>query len=85
MGMKVRKWRQFEGLSQVQMAARAAVALRTYKRFESDGKANLETFVQVLSALGRTQYLFMLFPAPIAKRPTLDERLKQLATTKFKV
>jgi transcriptional regulator with XRE-family HTH domain len=83
--MKVRKWRQIEGLSQVQLAARAEVPLRTYKRFESDGRANLETFVQVLNALGRTQYLFMLFPAPIVKRPTLDERLKQLTPTKFKV
>ena len=68
LGMKVRKWRQTEGLSQVHLAARAEVPIRTYKRFESHGKANLETFVQVLHALGRTQYLFMLFPVPRPSR-----------------
>lgn len=85
LGVKVRKWRQTEGLSQVQLAARAEVPLRTYKRFESHGKANLETFVQVLHALGRTQYLFMLFPVPVSTKPSFEERLKQLAPTKFKV
>lgn len=84
LGMKVRKWRQTERLSQVQLAARAEVPLRTYKRFESHGKANLETFVQVLQALGRTQYLFMLFPAPVSTKLSFEERLKQLAPTKFK-
>lgn len=84
LGMKVRKWRQTEGLSQVQLAARAEVSLRTYKRFESHGKANLETFVQVLHALGRTQYLFMLFPVPAPAKPSFEERLKQLMPTKFK-
>jgi transcriptional regulator with XRE-family HTH domain len=85
LGMKVRNWRQTEGLSQVQLAARAEVPLRTYKRFESHGKANLVTFVQVLQALGRTQYLFMLFPVPVTNKPSVSERLKQLAPTKFKV
>jgi len=84
LGMKVRKWRQTEGLSQVQLAARAEVPLRTYKRFESHGKANLETFLQVLNALGRTQYLFMLFPVPVSAKPSFEERLKQLMPTKFK-
>lgn len=81
---KVRQWRRTEGLSQAALAAQAEVPLRTYKRFETHGKANLETFVQVLRVLGRTPYLFMLFPAPAVKRPTLDERLKQLTPTKFK-
>lgn len=81
---KVRQWRRSEGLSQADLAARAEVPLRTFKRFESHGKANLATFIQVLRALGRTQYLFMLFPAPVVKRPTFEERLKQLTPTKFK-
>lgn len=81
---KVRQWRRAEGISQAVLAARAEVPLRTYKRFETHGKANLVTFVQVLRALGRTQYLFMLFPVPVAHRPTLEERLRQLAPTKFK-
>lgn len=81
---KVRQWRRAERMSQSQFAARAEVPLRTYKRFESHGKANLETFIQVLRALGRTQYLFMLFPVPIAYKPSFEERLKQLTPTKFK-
>jgi DNA-binding XRE family transcriptional regulator len=80
---KVRQWRRTEGLTQAQLAAQAEVPLRTYKRFETHGKANLETFVQVLRALGRTQYLFMLFPGPAPKKPTLGARLKQLTPTKF--
>lgn len=84
---KVRQWRRNEGISQADLAARAEVPLRTYKRFETHGKANLETFIQVLRALGRTQYLFMLFPSgtPAKVKPTLDERLKQLRPTKFPV
>lgn len=81
---KVRQWRRTERISQVQLAARAEVPLRTYKRFEAHGKANLETFIQVLRALGRTQYLFMLFPVQVAHKPSFEERLKQLTPTKFK-
>jgi transcriptional regulator with XRE-family HTH domain len=82
---KVRQWRRTEGLTQAQLAALAEVPLRTYKRFETHGRANLETFIQVLKALGRTQYLFMLFPAPLlAKKSSVEERLKQLKPTKFK-
>lgn len=81
---KVRQWRRTERLSQVELATRAEVPIRTYKRFESHGKANLETFVQVLRALGRTQYLFMLFPGPVSNKPGFDDRLKRLTPTKFK-
>lgn len=81
---KVRQWRRTEGLTQAQLAAQAEVPLRTYKRFETHGRANLETFIQVLKALGRTQYLFMLFPAPPLKKPSVDERLRQLTPTKFR-
>jgi len=81
---KVRQWRRRESLSQTELASRAAVPLRTYKRFETHGKANLTTFIQVLHALGRTQYLFMLFPTPVAHRPSVGERLKHLTPTKFK-
>lgn len=82
---KVRQWRRIERLTQAELAARAEVPLRTYKRFETHGKATLETFIQVLRVLGRTQYLFMLFPTPAARRPSLEERLKKLTPTKFSV
>jgi transcriptional regulator with XRE-family HTH domain len=82
---KVRQWRRTERLSQAELAGRAEVPLRTYKRFEAHGRANLETFIQVLRALGRTQYLFMLFPGPVSNKPSFEERLKKMAPTKFKV
>jgi transcriptional regulator with XRE-family HTH domain len=76
--MKVRKSRQAAGLSQAAFADLAGIPLRTYKRFESHGKANLETFVAALRALERTQYLVTLFPAdarmPVS--PTLEETLR---------
>ncbi|RQP21875.1 XRE family transcriptional regulator [Albitalea terrae] len=77
---KVRRARQEAGETQAGFAARACVPLRTYKRFEANGQATLATFVQVLRALGRTQYLFMLFPsAPTTTvSASLDEKLKRL-------
>jgi transcriptional regulator with XRE-family HTH domain len=62
---KVRKARQDFGESQAEFAARAGIPLRTYKRFELHGKGTLEGFIRVLRTLGRTQYLFMLFPSPL--------------------
>jgi transcriptional regulator with XRE-family HTH domain len=80
LAMKVRKHRQDAGLSQADFASQAGVPLRTYKRFESHGKANLQTFIEVLRAMERTQYLLMLFPAqPRAPTtPTLDDRLRTM-------
>src|SRR5437773_585238 len=77
LAMKVRRHRREAGISQADFAKQAGIPLRTYKRFEAHGKANLETFIEVLRAMERTQYLFMLFPPPMrpAKVPTLDEKL----------
>lgn len=82
---KIRRIRRQTKESQEAFAKRAGVPLRTYKRFEAQGKASLGTFVQVLRAVGRTQYLFMLFPQStlVTPRPSLDERLKKLTPTKF--
>ncbi len=93
LAMKVRKYRQDRNLSQAEFAKRAVIALRTFKRFESHGQANLETFVEALRAMGRAQYLFMLFgaaaraapPAPTLKDKLLRARLssrERLLTTK---
>lgn len=82
---KIRQIRRAEKESQEVFSKRAGVPLRTYKRFETHGQANLETFIQVLSAVGRTQYLFLIFPQQktVSVKPTLDERLRQLKATKF--
>lgn len=76
--MKVRRHRREAGVSQAEFASQAGIALRTFKRFEAHGKANLETFIKVLRAMERTQYLFMLFPAPVrlSPTPTLEDRLR---------
>ena len=77
--MKVRRQRREAGLSQAEFASQAGIPLRTYKRFEAHGKANLETFIEVLRALGRTHYLFMLFPAPVrATAPSLKDKLRTI-------
>lgn len=85
LGTKVRQWRRAERLSQAELAARAEVPLRTYKRFETHGKANLETFIQVLGALGRTPYLFMLFPTSPPKTVSVEEKLRHLGPTQFRL
>lgn len=77
---KVRQARRAARMSQVELAKQAQVPLRTYKRFETHGKGSLQTFMHVLRALGRTQYLLMLFmtgstPAP---RETVEEKLKRM-------
>lgn len=83
---KVRQARRAGRMSQVEFAKQARVPLRTYKRFETHGKANLETFLQVLRALGRTQYLLLLFPTGSAPAPreSFEQRLKRLGPAQFK-
>jgi transcriptional regulator with XRE-family HTH domain len=84
-GTKIRQIRRATKESQELFSKRAGVSLRTYKRFEAHGQASLETFIQILAAAGRTQYLLLVFPQPrpVATKPTLDERLRQLIPTKF--
>lgn len=80
LAMKVRKYRQHARISQAEFAQMAGIPLRTYKRFETRGRANLETFIEVLRVMERTHYLFMLFPSAQRAAPTisLEERLKGL-------
>lgn len=82
---KIRQIRRAEKETQERFSKRVGISLRTYKRFETHGHASLETFIQVLSAVGRTQYLFLVFPQrkPVVAKPTLEERLRTLTPTKF--
>lgn len=76
---RIRRARQDQGESQAQFAERAGVPLRTYKRFELTGKATLFNFAQVMRALGRSQYLLLLFPSPgPASVPSLESGLAAL-------
>lgn len=75
---RVRRARLAGEESQAEFADRAGVSLRTYKRFELDGKATLLNFIQILRALGRTQYLTLIFPAPLPlPRPTVEAKLSR--------
>lgn len=76
---KVRRARLHGKETQESFAERAGIALRTYTRFELYGQGTLETFLRALTAIGRNQYLFMLFPgeAPPSK-PTLAERVEKM-------
>lgn len=77
LAMKVRKYRQSKDLSQEEFAREVGIPARTYKRFESHGRAHLDTFVTILRAMERTPYLFMLFPQPPRQAPpTLEDKLR---------
>lgn len=80
LAMRVRRARTETGETQAAFAARALVPLRTYKRFEKDGSATLQTFVQILRTLGRTQYLMHLFPQPLPapSAHAISDRLRRL-------
>lgn len=78
---KIRRTRRGTKESQKTFAERIGVPLRTYKRFEAHGQGTLQTFVRALQGIGRTRYLFMLFPqaTPISKNP-LAQILNQYPT-----
>ncbi|MFX1679888.1 helix-turn-helix transcriptional regulator [Mitsuaria sp. CC2] len=79
LAIRVRRHRLEAGLSQEAFARKAEVPLRTFKRFELEGKATLETFVQILRGLGRTQYLQLLFPSEAPARGiTFEDKLARL-------
>jgi len=62
LGERARAARHASGLTQTEFARDAGVALRTYKRFEAAGAANLETFIKVLQLMGQGKHLATLFP-----------------------
>lgn len=73
---RIRQLRQDAGHTQESLAALANVPLRTFKRFEADGKATLETFVRVLRALNRAQYLHLLLPVNMRRAgSTYEEKM----------
>lgn len=77
---KIRRARTQRMESQEAFAARAGIALRTYKRLETDGRGHLDTFLKAMIALDYVPYLPLLFPvAPVNKRMnTLEGKLAEL-------
>jgi transcriptional regulator with XRE-family HTH domain len=75
LGQSVRKRRLAMGLTQVEAAARAGVAYRTWRRLEADGKASIEDLIRAGTALRCEQGFAGLFPEPAAA--SMDELLRQ--------
>jgi transcriptional regulator with XRE-family HTH domain len=75
---RVRELRKTGGHTQEALAMLADVPLRTFKRFETDGKATLETFVRVLRALNRAQYLHMVLNAPAHPKSRFEEKISKV-------
>ena len=63
LGQQIRSLRLRKGVNQVELAERAVVALSALKNLESGKGAALKTFIKVLKALERLEWLDTLAPA----------------------
>ena len=71
--MRCREIRLSQNFTQQEMAARAGLSLRTYRRFEQEGQISLERFVAVVHALNRMGDLEeILLPPPVRDLKELD-------------
>jgi len=73
---KCRALRLRQNMSQQEVAERAGIALRTYRRFEQEGQISLERFVAVVRALNRLAELEgLLKPPPVRDLRELDNQV----------
>jgi DNA-binding XRE family transcriptional regulator len=75
LGHQVRMRRIAMQLTQVDAAAKAGVAYRTWRRMEKDGSAAIEDLVRAAVVLRCEQGLISLFPEPAAS--SMDELLSR--------
>lgn len=77
---QLRRARRQRKESQAKFAARAGIALRTYKRLETHGFGHMDTFLKALAALDRSQYLFLLFPQEVVapRNFTLGQKIESI-------
>jgi DNA-binding XRE family transcriptional regulator len=75
--VRTRELRKAGGHTQEALATLADVPLRTFKRFETDGKATLETFIRILRALNRAQYLHVVLNAPAPAKSRFEEKISR--------
>lgn len=62
-----------QNMTQQEVAARAGIALRTYRRFEQEGQISMDRFVAVVRALNRIGELEqLLLPPPVRDLRDLD-------------
>ena len=69
LGHQVRAQRVSRRLTQVELAELANVSVRAIKNLESGAGSTIATFVKVLRALGKEDWLDGLAPAPDAFNP----------------
>lgn len=63
---RCRALRLEQNLSQEELAQRAGIALRTYRRFEQEGSISLERLIGVIQSLNRIPELeSILLPSPV--------------------
>lgn len=81
-GTRIRARRLALGLSQVEAAARAGVAYRTWRRLEAEGRASIDDLVRASIALRCEQNLKALFPEPAASSmdALLERQQKEAAS-----
>jgi transcriptional regulator with XRE-family HTH domain len=83
LAQQIRTRRLALNLTQAEVAGRAGVAYRTWRRMEKDGSASIEDLVRAAIALRCEAGLDVLFPKPVAT--SMDELLKyQQATAEMK-
>jgi transcriptional regulator with XRE-family HTH domain len=61
LGKRLRARRLAQGVSQAELAQRAAASVSSLKLLESKGRCNFETFIRVTLALGLTHEMQSLF------------------------
>jgi len=74
-GERARGLRLHVNMSQVELAQRAAVPLRSLQRFESTGRANTDVVVRIAFVLAAEDSLDALFALPEPR--TMDEVLAE--------
>jgi transcriptional regulator with XRE-family HTH domain len=75
LGRALRERRIAHGWSQAEIAERSGVALRTWKRLESQGEGSVRHLIRAAIALRCEDNLALLFPLPAAA--SMDELLAQ--------
>jgi transcriptional regulator with XRE-family HTH domain len=73
LGRRLRARRLMQEWSQMELAQRAGLSVGTIKNLESKGQASLESFVQVVAALGLADDLGELFRMKIASIAAMQQ------------
>lgn len=84
-GVRLRAERIRKQLTQLQMAERAGIPLRTYKRLETNGTGAIATLIAAMRACDRILGLQIMLPQPALpeKKNALIEVTKRRASQKW--